>query len=109
MPMIAMGEELGGVLVDNLGELAQGLADDTISTAASSLAEQVDAGYSDERLSREVQVAHAGGMGARAGGGTAVAERPARPINVNAPGYDRRDLVAGIRQATYIERWEEGF
>ena len=109
MPMIAMGEQLGGVLVDNLGQLAQGLADDTINTAATSLAEQVDAGYSDERLAREVQVAQAGGRGARAGGGTAVAERPARPINVHAPGYDRRDLVAGIRQATYIERWEQGF
>ena len=109
MQMIAMGEQLGGVLVDNLGQLAQGLADDTINTAATSLAEQVDAGYSDERLAREVQVAQAAGRGAHAGGGTAVAERPARPINVQANGYDRCELVAGIRQATNIERWEQGF
>ncbi|MGV3114128.1 phage tail tape measure protein [Corynebacterium freneyi] len=109
MPMISMGEQLGGVLVENLGQLAQGLADDTIDTAATSLAEQFDAGYSDSRLAREVQVAQAAGRGAHAGGGTAVAERPARPINVNTNGYDRRDLVAGIRQATYIERWEQGF
>lgn len=109
MPAIAMGEQLGGVLVDNLGQLAQGLADDTISTAATSLAEQVDAGYSDERLAREVQVAQVAGRGTGAGGGTAVAERPARPINVQATGYDRRELVAGIRQATNIERWEQGF
>ncbi|QXA54245.1 phage tail tape measure protein [Corynebacterium freneyi] len=109
MPMIAMGEQLGGVLVDNLGQLAQGLADDTINTAATSLAEQVDAGYSDERLAREVQVAQAAGRGAHAGGGTAVAERPARPINVQANGYDRRELVAGVREAISIERWEQGF
>ncbi|MFC3850070.1 phage tail tape measure protein [Corynebacterium hansenii] len=109
MPMIAMGEQLGGVLVDNLGQLAQSLADDTISTAATSLAEQVDAGYSDARLSREVQVAQAAGRGGQRGVGTAVAERPPRPINVNAPGYDRRDLVAGIREAVNIERWEQGF
>ncbi len=109
MPMISMGEQLGGVLVENLGQLAQGLADDTINTAATSLAEQFDAGYSDSRLAREVQVAQAAGRGSTTGGGTAVAERPARPINVHAPGYDRRDLVAGIRQATYIERWEQGF
>ena len=97
------------MLVENLGQLAQGLADDTINTAATSLAEQFDAGYSDSRLAREVQVAQAAGRGSTTGGGTAVAERPARPINVHAPGYDRRDLVAGIRQATYIERWEQGF
>lgn len=109
MPMIAMGEQLGGVLVDNLGQLAQGLADDTINTAATSLAEQVDAGYSDERLAREVQVAQVAGRGAGAGGGTAVAERPARPINVQANGYDRRELVAGVREAINIERWEQGF
>lgn len=105
LPFIEAAESMGGMAIDRLSELAYQLSDDVVDGAAGSVAQFVGVGGPSTRMDIAASRVPATAGAQQAG---AAAPVNATQIDVNTRGYDRRDLVAGIRQATTIQRWKEG-
>ncbi|MEJ6019879.1 phage tail tape measure protein [Corynebacterium sp. H113] len=110
MPLAETAMDFGGVAVDRLAKAAGEISTKVVDTAASSAA-QFFVGEGAEKQRRELQSTRIRDVAVAAQSQAAANQSRAaeRQINVNARGYDRRDLADGIRQARYEERWESGF
>lgn len=103
LPFIEAAESMGGMAVDRLSEMAYQLGDDVVDGAAGSVAQFVGVGGPSTRM----DVA-ASRVPATVGAQQPGAVGNTTHIDVTTRGYDRRDLVAGIREATTMQRWREG-
>lgn len=104
--------DIGGKAVEALSEVATQVSNRVIDTVANSATEFLVGDAQSQRREYQANMVRDAALEARA---QAMREQmqqsvaAQRPVNVNANGYDRRDLAAGIRQARYEERWESGF
>lgn len=104
--------EIGGKAVQTLSEMATQVSNHVIDTVANSATEFLVGDAQSQRREYQANMVRDAALEARAQAMREQMEQSVaaqRPINVNATGYDRRDLAAGIRQARYEERWESGF
>lgn len=104
--------EIGGKAVQTLSEMATQVSNHVIDTVANSATEFLVGDAQSQRREYQANMVRDAALESRAQAMREQMEQSVaaqRPINVNATGYDRRDLAAGIRQARYEERWESGF
>lgn len=104
--------ETGGKAVKAMSEMATQMSNHVIDTVANSATEFLVGDAQSQRREYQANMVRDAALEARSQAMREQMEQSVaaqRPVNVNANGYDRRDLAAGIRQARYEERWESGF
>ncbi|ALA68451.1 phage tail tape measure protein [Corynebacterium lactis] len=104
--------DIGGKAVEALSEVATQVSNRVIDTVANSATEFLVGDAQSQRREYQANMVRDAALESRAQAMREQMEQSVaaqRPVNVNANGYDRRDLAAGIRQARYEERWESGF